>query len=359
MIMQNILILTASFGMGHKSVSNAIKEQIELQNNNFNVEIVDILDVFNPALNNVGSKIYYNLTERYPLVYNTIYDIKKTNKNNLFDILLCATYYKKLHKYIEAFSPNLIISTFPLCSCAVSMIKKMCKLDTKMITVITDISDSWEWLYNGTNLYMVPSKEVKDKLIAKGIDKDIIKVTGIPVKDRFLHSKQNIEKNTLLIIATGMTEQDLSDDVLRKIDNYNSLKTVIVTGRNQDLYSKLSLKLYKNIEVLGFVNNIDELMDKSIFLMTKPGGITVFEAINKELPLLVKDSGIGQEKGNVDFIRKNNLGLVINNSNDLLEIINEYMRDPNKNIEFSQNMRKIRRDFNPSKVIECILEYTN
>ncbi len=357
--MQNILILTASFGMGHKSVSSAIKEQIELKNKDFNVEIVDILDVFNPALNNVGSKIYYNLTEHYPLVYNTIYDIKKTNKNNLFDILLCTAYYKKLHKYIEAFSPKLIISTFPLCSCAVSMIKKMCKLNTKMITVITDITDSWEWLYNGTDLYMVPSKEVKNKLIAKGIDKNIIKVTGIPVKNRFLNSKQNTEKNTLLIIATGMTAQDLSDDVLKQIDNYSSLKTVIVTGRNQDLYSKLSLKLYKNIEVLGFVNNIDELMDKAIFLMTKPGGITVFEAINKELPLLVKDSGIGQEKGNVDFIKKNNLGMVINNADDLLEVINDYLQNPNKNIEFSRNMRKIRKDLSPNKVVECILENAN
>lgn len=356
--MQNILILTASFGMGHKSVSNALKEQIELKNNNFNIEIVDILDVFNPALNNVGSKIYYNLTERYPLVYNTIYDIKKTNKNNLFDILLCATYYKKLHKYIEAFSPKLIISTFPLCSCAVSMIKKMCKLNTKMITVITDISDSWEWLYNGTDLYMVPSKDVKDKLIAKGINKDIINVTGIPVKDRFLHSNHNIEKNTILIIATGMKEQDLSDEVLRQIDTYSSLKTVIVTGRNHELFSKLSLRLYKNIEILGFVNNIDELMDKSVFLMTKPGGITVFEAINKELPLLVKDSGIGQEKGNVDFIRNNKLGLIINNTDELLDVINEYMENPNKSIEFSQNMHKIRNDFNPNKVIECILEST-
>lgn len=354
--MQNILILTASFGMGHKSVSSAIKEQIELKNKNSNVEIVDILDIFNPLLNKLGSKIYYNLTERYPLVYNTIYDIKRTNRNNLFDILICIVYYKKLYNYIKEFCPKLIISTFPLCSCAVSMIKKMCDLDTKMITVITDVSDSWEWLYNGTDLYMVPSMEVKEKLISKGINKNIIKVTGIPVKKRFLYSKQHPDKNTLLIIATGMTQKDLPDDLLNKIDSYNGLKTTIVTGRNQDLYTKLSLKIYKNIEVLGFVNNIDELMDKSIFLMTKPGGITVFEAINKELPLLIKDSGIGQEKGNVDFIRKNHLGVVVKDSDDLLKIIDEHFKNPNINIKLSRNMKKIRRDLSSNKVVELILK---
>ncbi len=357
--MQNILILTASFGMGHKSVSNAIKEQIELNNKNCNVEIVDILDIFNPVLNNVGCKIYYNLTERYPLIYNTIYDFKKTNKNNLFDMLLCAAYYKKLYKFIEYISPKLIISTFPLCSCAVSMIKKMCKLNTKMITVITDITDSWEWLYNGTDLYMVPSIEVKNKLIEKGIDENIIIVTGIPVKDRFLKASQYKEKDTFLIIATGMTDEDLSDELLEQIDKFSSLKTVIVTGRNKELYDKLSLIQYKNIEVLGFVNNIDELMDKSIFLLTKPGGITVFEAINKELPLLVKDSGIGQEKGNVDFIKNNNLGMIINKPEDILKVIDDYMQNPNKSMEFCKNMQRIRKDINPKKLIDCIFENVN
>ncbi len=357
--MRNILILTASFGMGHKSVSNAIKEQIELKNQNFNVEIVDILDILNPALKDVGSKIYYNLTEHYPVVYNTIYDIKKSNKNNIFDSLLCNTYYKKLYNYINSFSPSLIISTFPLCSCAVSKVKKEYGINIKMVTVITDIADSWEWLYVGTDLYMVPSKDIKDKLISKGIDKNIIEVTGIPVKNSFLSNSQKTDKNTLLIIATGMTENDLSDSVLNQLENHSSLKTVVVTGRNQDLYAKLSLKLYKNIDILGFVNNIDELMDKAVFLVTKPGGITVFEAINKELPLVVKDSKIGQEKGNIEFIKRNNLGIVINDGNDLLKIVNDYAKNPHKTRKLCKNMRKIRRNLKPYKVLECILENVN
>lgn len=357
--MRNILILTASFGMGHKSVSNAIKEQIELKNQNFNVEIVDILDILNPALKDVGSKIYYNLTEHYPVVYNTIYDIKKSNKNNIFDSLLCNTYYKKLYNYINSFSPSLIISTFPLCSCAVSKVKKEYGINIKMVTVITDIADSWEWLYGGTDIYMVPSKDIKDKLIDKGIDKNIIEVTGIPVKNSFLNNSQKIDKNTLLIIATGMTENDLSDSILKELDNHSSLKTVIVTGRNQDLYAKLSLKLYKNIDILGFVNNIDELMDKAVFLVTKPGGITVFEAINKELPLVVKDSKIGQERGNIDFIKRNNLGIVINDGNDLLKIVNDYLENPQKTRKICKNIRKIRRNLKPYKALECILENVN
>lgn len=358
--MQNILILTASFGMGHKSVSNAIKEQIELKNSDLNIEIVDILDILNPALKDVGSKIYYNLTERYPIVYNTIYDIKKSNKNNIFDSLLCNTYYKKLYNYINSMSPNLIISTFPLCSCAVSKVKKEYGMDIKLVTVITDIVDSWEWLYEGTNMYMVPSHDIKDKLINKGIDKDIIEVTGIPVKNSFLNkTNDNVNKNTLLIIATGMTENDLSHSMLMQLDTCSRLKTVIVTGRNEELYTKLSKKIYKNITVLGFVDNIDELMDDAVFLVTKPGGITVFEAINKELPLVIKDTKIGQEKGNVEFIKRNNLGIVINNNKDLLKIVNDYIQNPYKTNKICKNISEVKKKLKPYKVVECILENVN
>ena len=233
--MQNILILTASFGMGHKSVSNAIKEQIELKNSNFNIEIVDILDILNPTLKNVGSKFYYNLTEHYPEVYNTIYDIKRLNKNNIFDSLLCNAHYKKLYNYIKLTSPKVIISTFPLCSCVVSKVKKEYGINTSLVTVITDVVDSWEWIYDKTDMYFVPSIEIKERLIEKGINEDIIEVTGIPVKNSFLNNKYNSIKNTLLIIASGMTEQDLSYNFLSSLDKYKSLKTVIVTGRNKEL----------------------------------------------------------------------------------------------------------------------------
>lgn len=358
--MQNILILTASFGMGHKSVSNAIKEQIELKNNNLNIEIVDILDILNPTLKDVGSKIYYNLTEHYPIVYNTIYDIKKSNKNNIFDSLLSNTYYKKLYSYIKLTSPNLIISTFPLCSCVVSKVKKEYGIKIKLVTVITDIVDSWEWLYEGTNMYFVPSKEIKDKLIDKGIDENIIEVTGIPVKNSFLNNNNNnVNKNTLLIIATGMTENDLPHNMLKQLDSYDTLKTVIVTGRNKELYNKLSKKTYKNITILGFVNNIDKLMDEAIFLVTKPGGITVFEAINKELPLVIKDTKIGQEKGNIEFIKRNNLGMVINDNNDLLKIVNDYIKNPYKTYKICKNISEVKRNLKPYRVAECILDNVN
>ncbi|MBQ2365652.1 MAG: hypothetical protein II293_00675, partial [Bacteroidaceae bacterium] len=41
----------------------------------------------------------------------------------------------------------------------------------------------------------------------------------------------------------------------------------------------------KKVLNFGFTERIPELMDASDFLVTKPGGITVSEALAKELPM--------------------------------------------------------------------------
>ena len=52
-------------------------------------------------------------------------------------------------------------------------------------------------------------------------------------------------------------------------------------------------------------------MGEADLLVTKPGGITVFEAIASELPLLVFRPFLGQEKRNSEFILGNGMGAVL------------------------------------------------
>lgn len=344
--MTDILILTASFGMGHKSVSNALKEQIEEEYKNAKVNIEDFLEIINPKVKAVSSKVYSELTESYPLVYNTLYDIKANYKNNIIDNVISNLFYKKLYEYLEIEKPKVIISTFPLCSSIVAKVKEEYNYDVNLITVITDVVDSWEWIYEGTNMYLVPSEEIKYRLIGKGVDKKIILVTGIPVKRKFMN--KNIfsvcERNTILIVLSGIDH--ISKDFLDELNEYNDYKIKIVTGRNEKLYKKLSDLQYSNIEVYGFVNNLNEMMDESVYIVTKPGGVTIFEAINKELPLIVLNSNIGQEKGNIEFIKKNKIGIVIEDLDNLPLILNYNINNPDIIKYYNKNIRKMKKSLN-------------
>lgn len=349
--MTDILILTASFGMGHKSVSNALKEQIEAEYINVKVDIADILEIVNPKVKDFSSKMYSELTGNYPSVYNKLYDVKLKNKNNIIDNIFSSLYYKKFYEYMTIEKPKLIISTFPLSSCIVAKVKEEYDEDINLITVITDVVDSWEWIYEGTNKYLVPTDEIKTKLISKGVDKDIILVTGIPVKKEFINKDINFsvnDKNTILIVLSGIDH--ISKELIEKLNEYNDYKIKIVTGRNEKLYKKLSDIQYSNVKIYGYVNNLNEMMDESIYIVTKPGGVTIFEAINKELPLIVLNSNIGQEKGNIEFVKQNKIGFIIEDIDNLPFILDYHINNPDIANYLNKNIKRIKRSLNYSRL---------
>ncbi|HAQ41478.1 MAG TPA: hypothetical protein DCM73_12060 [Clostridiales bacterium] len=345
--MADILILTASFGMGHNSVAHALKEQIETEETHVKVVIADIMEIVDPKVKTFSSKMYCELTENYPLVYNTFYDIKVNYKNNIIDNVFCNLYYKKFYEYMEAERPKIIISTFPLCSGIVSKVKEEYSVNVNLITVITDVVDSWEWIYKGTNIYLVPTNEIKNRLVTKGITKDIIIVTGIPVKKGFISKNISAsvkDRNSILIVLSGI--DNIPEDVLSKLNNKNNLKIRIVTGRNEKLFKKLSGCRYSNIEIYGYVDNLNQMMDESLFIVTKPGGVTIFEAINKELPLIVLNSNIGQEKGNIEFIKQNKLGIIIDDLGNLPFALDYYINNPDLIKYYCKNIRRIKETLN-------------
>lgn len=354
--MADILILTASFGMGHNSVSNALKEQIESEDKHAEIVIADILEIVNPKVKNFSSKMYCELTENLPLVYNAFYDIKMNYKNNIIDNVFCNLCYKKFYEYMLIEKPKVIISTFPLCSCIVSKIKEEYNVNVNLVTVITDVVDSWEWIYERTNIYLVPTNEIKNKLINKGINKNIIIVTGIPVKKRFINKNINFslkDKNSILIVLSGI--DNISEDVLYKLDNNNNYKIIIVTGRNEKIFRKLSARVYSNITVYGYVDNLNQMMDESMFIVTKPGGVTIFEAINKELPLIVLNSNIGQEKGNIGFIKQNKIGIVIDDLGNLPYVLDYYISNPDIINYYCKNIKKIKKTLNFKRFFGSVL----
>jgi processive 1,2-diacylglycerol beta-glucosyltransferase len=98
-------------------------------------------------------------------------------------------YKMNLRKFAEYFfriKPSVIVSTYPFFSLMVSRFKETYNQKIPLVTCITDVSDSMEWVQDNTDLYLTPIEEIKMHLISRGVDGQNIKVTGIPVKKDFL-----------------------------------------------------------------------------------------------------------------------------------------------------------------------------
>jgi len=156
-----------------------------------------------------------------------------------------------------------------------------------------------------------------------------------------------------LIVLSGI--DNISEDLLNKLDNFNNFNIKIVTGRNKKLFKKLSYKNFANIKIYGYVNNLNQIMDESIFIVTKPGGVTIFEAINKELPLIILNSNIGQEKGNIEFVKKNRIGVILDDLNNLPYVLDYYYNNPSMVNYYCKNIKRIKATINYNRLIDSVL----
>lgn len=364
MTRKKILILSANFGAGHNSVANSIKRYLEDSNEDYDIYITDFIDASVPQLNKPLVKFYEYQTKYLPLLYNTYYYTKKYISSK-YDTSY-KIYLSKLENYLLEENPDLIISTFPQASACVSHFKKNNNSDIPLITVITDVVDSNEWIHTNTNMYFVPSEIIKNKLIKKNIPSSIIKVTGVPVYKNFINSKipsQN-QKINLLFMGGGRGLFDVSELFFYWLDrfiskNNDKVSATIITGTNKALFTRLTNKRpLKNIKVFGYINNMSEMLANYDLLITKAGGVTLFEAINSGIPVAVKKPNIGQEIYNAKFIINKNIGFVYSNEFELKRMIKNLILDNNTNfLTFAiNNINEIKKEIHPISIFEYINE---
>ena len=96
------------------------------------------------------------------------------------------------------------------------------------------------------------------------------------------------------------------------LDSFDEeFQMVCICGNNEKAKRNIDEIMWrKNVVNLGFTTNVDEYMDASDVIITKPGGLTTSEALAKKLPLILSDPLPGQEDRNIEFLV--NTGVAIN-----------------------------------------------
>lgn len=301
-----ILILTGKFGMGHYSASLSLQEQLEREGHK-----VQVLDFFDYALPDVAPALYrgFNFLVTYGGgVYNLIH---RMTRNAEGEVPLARELTRRLGFLLAATRPDLILSTHPVCSGVVSRYKLKRGAQLPLITCVTDVTNHSEWIHPGTDRYLVASATVRDGLAAKGVDPERIIVTGIPVKAQFAGAAKALGgTRELLIMGGGLGLMPRKDGFYEALDQLPGVHTTILVGKNQKLYRRLYGK-YQNIEVVPFTDRVHEYMGRAHLMLSKPGGITTFEAIAARLPMLAWEPFLEQERENARFLVSHGMGLVV------------------------------------------------
>lgn len=354
----NILILTGRFGMGHYSTALSLKQEIEREVENVEIQIVDIVDYIAPKLNGVVYSGFNIMVRRASKIYNFFYK-NTTDLDFSMKMPFSDVFVEKVEGLIYNNKPDIILSTLPFCSRVVSQFKTRTGSNIPLITCITDISIHNEWINPETNLYLVATEVVKSNLIRNGIKEDNIIVIGIPVKAQFKNisfdeKKHNPYSKNLLIMGGGLGLIPLEDSVYNRLNKIHNLNIVVILGKNEKEYNKLNKKFH-NIEVIGYTDNVHEYMSNADLIISKAGGITLFEAIYAELPILAICPFLEQERNNANFIEYKNIGEVLwDKDEDIVERTLKMLYDEDKLKNMRENMRQIKLNISDGIMLEVM-----
>lgn len=353
-----VCILTGQFGMGHLAAAQAIKQQIDASTLDADIEIIDWLQYATPRFADKYYSFYSFLVKNGRGFYNTWYRFFENRKTNQKPELssystLCFS------KLMEERKPDLIISTLPLCSQTVSFYKEKTNCSIPLITCVTDITGHSEWISKNTELYLVGSHVVKEKFIEKGVSPEKIHVTGIPVRLDFIknssfkrRNKDNSIKKLLFMGGgLGMLPDDL--EFYYNLNLLPDIEVTVITGKNDKLYHHL-IGRYENIKVLGFIENIGDYMRQADLIVTKPGGITTFEAIHSEVPIIALNPYLQQEIYNANYIEEMHIGTVVNGNSsrclqDLISILEHEKLD-----NYRYHIKQIKGQLEENTLLEVL-----
>lgn len=312
-----VLIITGKFGMGHYAAALNLAEQVKGSGLAQDVRVSDLCQEAFPNSCELVYSTYSLLMKRGRLIYNSAHNTvgygERNNQNS--NSWIWSHLRKTIAGMVARYQPDVVITTYSIASRAMAEYKRYSGDSIPLVTCITDVSGHNNWLNQETDLYLVAAASTRNELVMRGVDPQKVAVSGIPVRSEFKRGEARIEGQNrrfeVLIMGGGLgliPAQTAFYDALSRMEN---IHVTVITAKNEKLRKKLAARHYRNYSLIGLTDQVDAYMRQADLIITKPGGITTFEAIHAEVPMLVFHPFLGQEVRNGQFIEANGFGMVL------------------------------------------------
>jgi processive 1,2-diacylglycerol beta-glucosyltransferase len=140
----------------------------------------------------------------------------------------------------------------------------------------------------------------------------------------------------------------------------SNAELTITTGRNAALKARLEHRLieYGNrVRILGWTNQMPQLLMSHHLLIGKAGGATVQETIAAACPMIINQVIPGQEEGNARTIEMLGGGVVATNMKQIPELVQKTFADgAHQWMKWRANLQKAGRADSAARIAELVLQ---
>jgi UDP-N-acetylglucosamine:LPS N-acetylglucosamine transferase len=343
-----ILIISSDTGGGHKSAAAAIVAGVQKfwGGDSYAVRVVKAVE----ESHHLSAKLvgFYNWVLRnrqhwMKYLYWAVNRIRPETRE--FFQRRCIGYCREL---FEKWCPHVVVSVHPLTQHIFARVLKEIGLAGKipLVTVVTDpCYGFWKgWACDDVTLYLVASEEAKQQLVDYGVSPQRIKVSGMPVHPKFeLPDERSAQaarrelgldpqKFTVFVNAGWVGGGNIPQIFRELVRGELDVQAIFLAGRNEELRSEaesIAASAKFPVKVIGYSEQVEQLMQAANVMVSKLGGLTTFEALACRVPIIADATTppMPQESGAASLLARRGAGVLLRRTSDIVPVVRRMVED--------------------------------
>lgn len=341
-------------GGAHRAVACNIGKALENYKGFSDLEFT-VIDIYKESSRfcNFWLRRYAFIIDTFPWFYKWFYHFTDHYSvwNFIYIIFIYPWMRRKLKHVILEFKPDLIVSNFALSGrITVDILQNLGLYQViPVIVIVVDLFNIHQsWAEPRACLTIVSSEEAQQQLIRRGVPKEKIQICGFAIGEP--RSERNCIRTqlkfstglfTVMVMVGGEGSKCLYNIVRLLLQSRLPIQIIAIAGRNRKSQIQLQrMRHFPNLRIIGYSNEILNLMNISDVLITKAGPATLMEAFSLQLPVIITSWAPGQEEGNSKYVESKQLGYVIKKHCQIISILSDLMECPQKLKILRENIRK-------------------
>lgn len=367
------LVLTGSVGSGHTRAAQAVVEAMLRSGAAEQAEVVDVLAHSWKPFRALYRDAYVGLIERAPTAVGWLYRSSDTTEGGGIRRAIQRQALARMRRRIIADRPDTIVCSHFLAAELVHGMVERGEWRGTFGVVVTDLDAHALWAAcPSADRWFVAIPETAEILVGKGVARDRIVVSGIPIMGAFsakLRPRSEIraslglssDRQMVLVSGGGVGVSNLGGvlEALLRVDVDCGI--ALVCGKNQALRTRAEAVVRAvdagkaaRCVVLGFTDRMHELMHASDLSIGKPGGLTTSESLAMGLPIAIINPVPGQEERNSDHLLEWGVAIRLNSSESMGWRIQQLLADSRRLESMRRQARARGRPFAADMVVDVL-----
>ncbi|MFC6082958.1 MGDG synthase family glycosyltransferase [Sphaerisporangium aureirubrum] len=292
MTARRVLVLTASMGAGHDGVAGELARRLTLDG--ARVLVIDVLRLLPLRLGPLLRWWYRTTVLRTPWIYEIVYQVffvprRHTRGPSAAPLARLAA--ARLARIAADFAPGEVVSTFHLAAQVTGLMRARGTLHAPSTVLVTDFAIHLLWLHPGNDRYLCPSPDAAARVTAltrrpASTYAPLVRPAfHAPARPGGIRARVGAgPRDRLVLVSAGAWGAGHVTATARTLAASGRYTPVVLCGGNARLRRRLAAAGLG--PVLGWRDDLPELMAAAYALVDNAAGLTCVEAFAAGLPVV-------------------------------------------------------------------------